>query len=171
MEENNILKNDKASVNYRRNQNTLIVLGTGVMLFGFWGIIKLIAQILLGFQIFDPKDLEDLGPEGTIFVLFFVAIVLSIDVILRLYASLRARREGLGKKTGVGHLIVLVMLLISSVFTTSFVIWAIMTMNGEPDENFIALFLELTSFAITLEVFMASISVRRYRKKTAGEAK
>jgi hypothetical protein len=46
-----------------------------------------------------------------------------------------------------------------------------MTMNGEPDENFIALFLELTSFAITLEVFMASISVRRYRKKTAGEAK
>lgn len=171
MEENNILKNDKASVKYRRNLNTLVVLGTGVILFGFWGIIKLIAQILLGYQFYNPEDLEGLSPEGTVFVMIFVAIVLSIDVILRLYAGLRSRREGLGRKTGIGHLIVLVMLLISSVITCSYVIWCIMTLNGEPDENFIALFLELTSLAFTLEVLMASISVRRYRKKNAVEVK
>ena len=169
--ENDILKNDAGSVKYRRNQNTLVVLGTGVILFGFWGIIKLIAQLLLGFRLIEPEDMEDLGTEGTIFVVVFVALVLSLDVILRLYAGLRARREGLGKKVGVGHLIVLVLLILESVFTTAFVIWTIVTPYEEVEDSFTALLMELSSLVITLEVFLASVSVRRYRKKLAKEAK
>ena len=160
MEDNTILKNDKETVKYRRNLNTLVVFGTGVVLFGFWGIIKLIAQILLGFQIVDPELLDGLDPAGIVFVMFFVAAVLAIDVILRLYAGLRARREGYGKKTGAGHRIVLVLLIIS-----------IMTASGDLEENITGLFMELSSLVITLEVFMASVSVRKYRKRTGTEVK
>jgi len=171
VENNNILKNDAESVKYRRNQNTLVVLGMGVMMFGFWGIIKLIAQVLLGTQFIDPEELEDLGTGGTIFVTFFVAAVFSTDVILRLYVGLRARREGLGKKTGVGHLIVSVLLIMGSMITIGILFWGIMNTSGDLDENLIALFLELSSLVVTLEVFMASVSVRRYRKKAAKEVK
>lgn len=169
--ENDILKNDAGSVKYRRNLNTLVVLGTGVMMFAVWGIIKLIAEILLGFQFIEPEDLEDLGTEGIVFVTAFVAIVLSIDVILRLYVGIRARREGHGKKVGVGHLIVSVLLIIESVFTTAFVIWTIVTQTEGMEDPFVALLMELSSLVITLEVFMASISVRRYRRRLAKEAK
>ncbi len=171
MENNTILKNDKETVKYRRNLNTLVVFGTGVAVFGFWGIIKLIAQILLGFQIVDPELLDGLNPAGIVFVMFFVAAVLAIDVILRLYAGLRARREGYGKKTGAGHRIVLILLIISSVITVTFVIISIITASGDLEENITGLFMELSSLVITLEVFMASASVRKYRKRTGTEVK
>ena len=170
MENNDILRNDAGSVKYRRNLNTLVVLGTGVALFGFWGIIKLIAQVLLGYQVVDPAQLEDLEPEGVVFVMFFVAAVLSIDVILRFYAGLRMRREGLGKKTGIGHLIVTVFLILGSLFTVSFVTFAILNAEGGLEENFVGLFMELSSLVITIEVFVASLKVRRYRKKHGTEA-
>lgn len=169
--ENNILKNDKESVKYRRNRNTLIVLGTGVILFGFWGIIKLIAQVLLGFQLFDPELLDGLEPEGVVFVMFVVAAVLSTDVILRLYAGLRARREGYGNKVGAGLRIVLIMLLSGSLFSVAAVIYSIMTATGDLEENITGLFMELSSLVITLEVFMASASVRKYRKRSGKEVK
>lgn len=169
VENKNILKNDPESIKYRRNQNTLVVLGTGVILFGFWGIVKIIAQILLGFQLFEPGTLDDLDAGGIVFVIFFVALVLSTDVILRLYAGLRARREGHGKKTGVGHLIVLVLLIAGSVASVVIIIFNIMSASGDLADNIAALFVELSSLVISLEVFMASVSVRHYRKKNAAE--
>lgn len=170
MEKNDIIKNDIESVNYRRNLNILVVLGTGVMMFGAWGVIKLIAQVLLGYSIYDPAELEELGPIGSLLFYFIMAFILSLDVILRLYAGLRARREGHGKKTGAGHLVVSVILILGSIISIIAVIWNIMTLTGEQDENFIGLFMELSSLVVTLEVFIASISVRRYRKKYPGEA-
>lgn len=171
VENKDILRNDAESVKYRRNQNTLVVLGTGVMLFGFWGIIKIIAQLLLGAQFIDPEQMEELGPEGTIFVTFFVAAVLSTDVILRLYAGLRVRREGHGRKVGIGHLIISALLIIGSLFSIAVIIWSLISMYGDAGDNFVALFLELSSLVVTLEVFMASVSVRRYRKKLAKGVK
>ncbi len=171
MENNDIVKNDAESVKYRRNMNTLVVLGTGIMLFGFWGIIKLIAQVLMGYQIFDPALFDGYEPGLIVFTMFFTAAVLSIDVILRLYAGLRAVRDGLGKKTGIGHLIVAVMLIIGSALSIFIVTFGILTANGDLEENFVSLFMELSSLVITLEVFMASISVRRYRKNNGKEVK
>ena len=97
MECSSILKNDKDSIKYRRNLNTLVVLGTGVIIFGFWGIIKIIAQAFFGLQIIDPADLEGLGPVGVVITMILTAAILSLDVILRLYVGLRARREAGGK--------------------------------------------------------------------------
>lgn len=169
MECNSILKNDKESVKYRRNQNTLVVLGTGVIIFGFWGIIKIIAQLLLGMKIVDPEDLEELGPVGTVITMLFIASIFAVDVILRLYVGLRVRREADGKRYGVGHLVVCGWLIFGSVLSIAIVFWDMMLADGDFFDNLTAIFLELSSLVITVEVFAASISVRRYRKKHGME--
>ena len=169
MEANDILKNDPESVKYRRNINILNVLGAGVILFGFWTVVKLVAQVLLGTQFIDPEDLEELGIGGTIFVTFFVAFVFAQDMIMRLYVGLRARREGRGLKVGVGHLIVSVILILGSLLSIILVAYSIMTAQGDFYDNIVAIFMELSSLVITVEVFMASVSVRRYRKKLSKE--
>jgi len=171
MEENEILKNDPASVKYRRNKNILNVLGSGVIMFGFWTIIKIIAQVLLGDQYIDRESIMELGIGGTIFVVFVVAFVFSIDFIMRLYVGLRARRESRGQKVGSGHLVVSVFLILGSLLSIGVVIWNIMDTQGDLDDNIAAIFLELSSLVITLEVFMASVSVKRYRKKLSKEGR
>jgi hypothetical protein len=169
MECSSILKNDKDSIKYRRNLNTLVVLGTGVIIFGFWGIIKIIAQSFLGLQIIDPADLEELGPVGVVITMILTAAILSLDVILRLYVGLRARREAGGKKYGVGHLIVCGWLIIGSVLSIVAVFWAMTEAIGDFFDNLTAIFLELSSLVTTVEVFAATISVRRYRRKYGME--
>ena len=171
LENNTILRNDAESVKYRRNLNNLVVLGTGVILFGFWGLIKLIAQSLLGIQIFEPSLLDGLPPIWTVITMFLIAAMFSLDVILRLYAGLRAIREARGKKTRSGYLTVSVILIFGSFISIASVIFSILTATGELEENFVMLFMELSSLVLTLEMFMASVSVRKYRKRTGAGVK
>lgn len=171
MECSSILKNDKESVKYRRDQNTLVVLGTGVIAFGLWGIIKTIAQVLLGLQLFDPEDVETLGPAGMVVTIVIIVLLFSFDIFLRLYVGLRAHREANGKKYGNGHLVACSWLILGSVLSIALVFWAITQAEGDPFDNVAAIFLELSSLIITVEVFAATIGVRRYRKKYGMEGK
>ena len=41
----------------------------------------------------------------------------------------------------------------------------IIDMNGDFIDTYLSVFMELTSAAMTVEVFLAGISVKRYRKK------
>lgn len=161
----NILANDRESVKYRRNCNTLVVLGTGVVLYGFWTIIKLAMCLIFGFELFDESDLEELGPIGITFVMIILVIIMAIDVLIRLYAGLRARYEGTGKKVGKGYLFWCVWLMLESAFSIFIVVPDVINMQGDFIDTYLSVFMELTSAAMTIEVFLAGISVRRYRKK------
>ena len=55
---NTLLNNKPEAVRYRRSLSTLIILGTGIIVFGFWGIIKLAAQLFFGIDLFRPGDLD-----------------------------------------------------------------------------------------------------------------
>ena len=171
MECSSILKNDKESVNYRRNLNTLVVLGTGVIVFGFWGIIKILAQLMLGIRIVEPEDLEDLGPIGIIIVMLIIVSIYAVDVILRLCVGIMARREAEGKKCGKGYLVACGWLIFGSVLSVVLVFLSIAQAEDDFFDNLTAIFMEISSLVITVEVFAASISVRRYRKKRGMEEK
>ena len=170
MENSGLLQNDPESIRFRRNSNTLTILGAGVSIFGFWGIIKLFTQIALGVQIFDASDEEMLGDIGMIIAMVVLVIVMAFDVLLRLFVGLRARRDGQGKKVGISYLIFDVWLMIGSVASVYIVISALLEGNGAFFDNYVALFMELSSLGICLEVFIAAISVRRYRAKMKKES-
>ena len=170
MENENVLANSRESVKYRRNCNTLVVLGTGVILYGFWSIIKLAMCLIFGVELFDMNDLEALGPIGISFVMIVVVIIMAVDVFIRLHVGLRAGYEGKGKKVRKSYLIWCVWLILESAIAIALVVPDIINMEGDFIDTYLSVFMELCSLSFSIEVFIAGISVRKYRKKT-GEAK
>ena len=166
----NVLANSREDIKYRRNCNTLVVLGTGVILYGFWSIIKLAMCLIFGVELFDENDLESLGPIGISFVMVIVVIIMAVDVFIRLHVGLRARYEGAGQKAGKAYLVGCVWLILESTFAIAIVIPDLINMDGDFLDTYLSVFMELCSLAFSIEVFIAAISVRKYRKKS-GEAK
>ena len=109
--------------------------------------------------------------SGIIITVLCFTVLFSFDIFLRLYVGLRAHREAKGKKYGNGHLVACGWLILGSVLSIALVFWAITQAEGDPFDNVAAIFLELSSLIITVEVFAATIGVRRYRKKYGMEGK
>lgn len=162
-----LIKNDPESVGFRRNSKTLVILGMGVIIFGFWSVIKVAAYTLMGIPLFDATEMKDIGPEQMPFLMTLLVIILTGDVIVRLIVGISARKEGLGRKVRSGYLILNVWLILFGLFTVGSVIREIfvLELSESPEDYFTSLFLELSSLVITLEVFISALSVRRYKRK------
>ena len=98
-------------------------------------------------------------------VMIILVIIMAEYVFIRMYTGLRARYEGTGKKAGKGYLVWCVWLILESAFSIIIVVPDIIDMNGDFIDTYLSVFMELTSLAMTVEVFLAGISVKRYRKK------
>ena len=162
---NTLLDNKPEAMRYRRSLSTLIILGTGVIVFGFWGIIKLAAQLFFGIELFKPEDLEGFDETAKMIVTVLVFVFMAIDVILRLIVGLKAIREGREKKTGKGYLVICLFLIIVSAYSVYLLAADLINMEESFIDSFVAVFMELSSLVIALEVFIASISVKRYKSK------
>ena len=161
----NVLANDREAIKYRRNCNTLVILGTGVILYGFWGIIKLAMYLIFGLELFDEADMEELGPIGIVFTLVILVILMASDVLLRLHVGLRARKEGSGQNVRRTYLVWAVWLIIESLISICIVVPDIIDLESDFIDTFLSVFMELVSLSFTIQVFIAAISVRRYKKK------
>ena len=164
----NVLANDREAIKYRRNCNTLVILGTGVIIYGFWAIIKLAMYLIFGLELFDETDMEELGPIGIVFTLIILVILMASDVLLRLHVGLRARKEGSGKKVRASYLVWAVWLMIESIISICIVVPDIINLESDFIDIFLSVFMELVSLSFTIQVFIAGISVRRYKNKVLG---
>ncbi len=164
----NILRNDPAAIRFRRDSDTLVILGTGVMGFGVWGIVKLIAQFIVGEELFSAEDVETLGPVGMFITVAILIYLLTLEVLIRVYIGISAGKEGRGRKTGPAYLVITAILILSSVFSIWFVLDTLASIGGGLFETVTSLFLEITSLVISIELFVAGIRVRRYK---AGKIK
>ena len=171
MENTDILKNDPGSLRYRRESSTLVVLGTGVMVFGIWSIIKLIGTFAFRIPLFTASEEEDLGSVGMLFAIIIAVILVSVDVLLRIFVGIRARREGEGKKAGKAYLVFLVLMIIVSVISVAVEIDAVLSAERDFFDSYANLIMELTSLVVSFEVFMAAIYVRRFRAKAEEGSK
>lgn len=171
MENTDILKNDPGSLRYRRESSTLVVLGTGVMVFGIWSIIKLIGTFAFRIPLFTASEEEDLGSVGMLFAVIIAVIIVSVDVLLRIFVGIRARREGAGKKAGKAYLVFLVLMIIVSVISVIVEIDAVLSAERDFFDSYANLIMELTSLVVSFEVYMAAIYVRRFRAKAEEGSK
>ena len=172
MENADILKNDPGSLRYRRESSTLVVLGTGVMAFGLWSIIKLLGTFAFRIPLFTVSEEKELGSVGMIFAVIVAVIIVSVDVLLRIFVGIRARREGEGKKkAGKAYLVFLVLMIIVSVISVIVEIDAVLSAERDFFDSFANLIMELSSLVVSLEVFMAAIYVRRFRAKSKEGSK
>ncbi len=171
MENTDILKNDPGSLRYRRESSTLVVLGTGVMVFGIWSIIKLLGMFAFRIPLFTASEEEDLGSVGMLFAVIIAVIIVSVDVLLRIFVGIRARREGEGKKAEKAYLVFLVLMIIVSVISVAVEIDAVLSAERDFFDSYANLIMELTSLVVSFEVFMAAKYVRRFRAKAEEGSK
>ena len=92
----------------RRGQNTLFILGGGVITFGVWSVVKMIMYFAL-----DPAKyfhFDDIPQEYRLLAMAFaygiIALIVGLDVGLRFYVGLSARAEARGKKKSRAYIVV-----------------------------------------------------------------
>ena len=98
--DNTILKNDTAAIRFRRDRSTLVILGVGVIVFGFWSIIKLAAYLIMDIPIYNVAEMDGFEEADLPLLMNTLYVVLSFDVIVRLIVGLNAISEARGKKNG-----------------------------------------------------------------------
>ena len=169
----------KEKMRLRRDENTLTVVGSGVILFGVWTVVKMVLHELnrlpefmaelgadeLGFE---ETGLADMGLDpkllATVVAFTVVIIVFLMDLALRVFVGLSARAEGRGRPQGRLYLILAGLLLVlSGLSFVSYVITYFSHSEYVVDAD-AAILVELTSFITLLQMIISAVGVRRARR-------
>lgn len=157
----------------RKAQNSLIVVGTGTILFGVWSGIKLFGGIIMlrnetiaDFKQVIVADYTVITDNVLFIAILLIAFVMfAIDILLRTYVGLAAISEGRGRKRNALYLLV-------AVIMTIFLLLGIehaLTAPGDiavigalmPRVTFSSIFIDLTSAIMLIEMVAAAVKIRK----------
>ena len=101
-------ENDTLQIQLRKNQDTLKIVGLGVMAFGAWSIVK---SILYTTAQWSSIKEEIVVPEANetiakMVYLFMIAVILTVEIAIRLYIGRSAIAEGRGERRRPGYVVV-----------------------------------------------------------------
>jgi hypothetical protein len=149
----------------RRNQNYLILIGMGVILFGIWSLIKTVLFLALGSDMLAEyyNLMEKIGLtafQGTAVMLLLVVA----ELCVRLYVGLYACREGFGEKQGNLYVAMAVCLTVVHAVTIVGSILTGLRLYASPLEAATSLLMELISFITLLELINSVTKVRWFGK-------
>ena len=86
-------------ITLRRNQDTLVIVGTGVIIFGIWSLLKTLFALLLNIGDLYEVILKEETPEGRVAIFIVVTLMLMIDLAFRVSVGLSAIAVARGKKS------------------------------------------------------------------------
>ena len=145
----------------RKMQINLSTVGTGVVLFGLWTVIK----FALTYFVLGNEDLGIIDDEQSFWVNAVIMAVILIGFSIRCYIGLSARSESKGKRKSVVYL----------VFTGIMIFFYILILAVEIIGAFfsaeyffniiISLIIDGTSTAFFVELMIYSIGLRRLKKQ------
>ena len=165
--------NSELQISLRRNQNTLIVIGTGVIVFGVWSILK--AALSAGLQMEGMfADADPSLDRGLLLAAFWIsfAVILSADLGLRLYVGLSAVKEGHGAKRRAGYIVLALLMALFSAAAFAISIYALGREAADSAGSLVvSVVVELTSGICLVEMALSAIRVRRLRRKLEEEAR
>ena len=149
----------------RRYEYALVVLGTGILVFGAWTILKIILAIVLQDEAAQRAFLRIDDSEPMIIYYVGLAIAFCFDLLLRFYVFRSARKESFGGKPRYGYLVWAGLLLLGNLTT---IVLSVPTL-ATPDQNFfdtlVTLVIEITSMSILIMLIYSSIQVKSLRKE------
>ena len=119
-------------ITLRRNQDTLIIVGTGVIIFGLWSLLKAVFTLLLNMGSMYDMIMQEDTLVGRIAASVAVVLVLLIDLGLRLFVGMSAISVGRGGKSRFVFVAIALFLAFSSATLVTAQIRAIVT--GEREE-------------------------------------
>lgn len=158
----------------RKYQNTLVVAGNGVILFGLWNIVKCIMMFLFTddriWAAIEELEIEVADSRLIYYILIvIVSILLLVEMILRVYVGRSAIKEGKGKQGKKGYLIVAVVFGIALLANDVATFWAMSLETLELDTIMSAI-VDLTSCYAVFDLVYSAIRLRLWQKGGAGDA-
>ena len=171
-----MIQNDKQHIQFRRCRDTLSVVGTGIILFSAWSVIKMIGLFLLNPENLTQTISESFQehpnsvPESTFFLIVFVLIfiLIALDVWVHFYVGLSAVAAARGKTLRPLFFTLTGILILYSSFTIMALLFSIYKGYGSVYEDIIAsLIIELTYLVMLIEMAAAAAKVMVFpdRKK------
>ncbi|MBQ3703725.1 MAG: hypothetical protein II885_13375 [Oscillospiraceae bacterium] len=159
-------------IELRRRRINLSTLGTGVVAFGVWNVLKTILYIFTSHVSF--FDAEDAGAYGAVVILIFYAflgLLLTLDLSLRLYIGLSARAEGRGRRKGSGYIIAAAILF---AMTAAYYVAAWVTHSNTRLENqaaldyYVSMFVDITAMIMLGDLLYTAVRARKLEKRMGG---
>ena len=159
-------------IELRRRRITLMSLGTGVISFGVWSILKTLLYMYVGAFNLDVTTVsEEYRQAATNLAYIILAIFMMIDLSLRLFVGLRARAAGSGKRQRPTYIVVACLLLTCSVLS---LLVAVFSRTSGRMENqslmdyAVSMFVECCSAAMLAELVYTALRVRKLAKLVEG---
>lgn len=159
-------------IELRRRRINLSTLGTGVVAFGVWNVLKTILYIFASPVNF--VDVDDAGAYGAVVSLISYALLgllLALDLSLRLYIGLSARAEGRGRRKGSGYIIAAAALF---AMTAAYYVAAWVTHSNTRLENqaaldyYVSMFVDITAMIMLGDLLYTAIRARKLEKQMGG---
>ena len=155
----------------RRKQVTLVTLGTGVILFGVWSVVK--SLLYYRTNLFADLDTQ-VEPELLPYMLATVVIValfVLADLGIRLKIGRRARAEGMGRRQKNGYLILAALIVLVNITGDLLGVYYIVK-NGVPEQSgpdyVVSVLVDLSSTILLAELIITALRVRKLRAMSEG---
>ena len=155
----------------RRSQVTLVTLGTGVILFGVWSVVK--SLLYFRTNLFADLDTQ-VEPELLPYMLATVVIValfVLADLGIRLKIGRRARAEGMGRRQKNGYLILAALIVLVNIIGDLLGVYYIVK-NGVPEQSgldyVVSVLVDLSSTVLLAELIVTVLRVRKLRAMSEG---
>ena len=144
-------KKEPREITLRRNQDTLVIVGTGVIIFGIWSLLKTLFALLLNIGDLYEVILKEETPEGRVAIFIVVTLMLMIDLAFRVSVGLSAIAVARGEKSRFIFVAGALILAFSSATTAAAV--------------------ELTSLITLTQLINSAMAIRGIRKELKKQGK
>ena len=156
----------------RRKQVTLVTLGTGVILFGVWSVVKSLLYFRTNlFNDLDTQIEPELLPYVKLVTVVIVALFVLADLGIRLKIGRRARAEGMGRRQKNGYLILAALIVLVNIIGDLLGVYALVkygvSEQSGPD-YIVSVLVDLSSTILLAELIITALRVRKLRAMSEG---
>ena len=171
------INNDPQQILIRKSQNTLIVVGSGIILFSVWSAARMLGLLFLlrDETVSGLRELMEgysaILSDNVVFagLLVIVALVLAVTTGIRTYVGLSAIAEGRGERRKSLYLWLAVILCVSNLLSiiTNLASDGSATGAGalSMETSFSALIIDFTSMVMLLEMIISAVRIKKIRKQ------
>lgn len=166
------VNNEPNQIEIRKSQNTLIVVGTGVIIFSIWTAVKMLGLLFLLRNETVETLREKMGPiEGlSDKSLFWMLVGISVIVIallsgVRMYIGLSAIAVGRGKRRGWLYILAAVVMIIGNI--CAFFIGLFSARPQEQlgvfsrDQSLSTFIIDVTSLIMLTQMVISAVKIRK----------
>ncbi len=150
----------------RRFRDHLRISGMGIIVFGFWSVIRTTIYAITNRKELMSDVTESVDPElaATIYAITF-AVILIFILIMRWFMGIRAIREAKGQKAGSMYILLAFLYVVTYIAVLALEIFDYKDMQISLIEEIVTVIVDLTSLSMFVELLYAVIQVRAMKKR------